>query len=350
MTMTGNNRDTVGDALRSAVDWVDWCLLVDTGITDDTLDVAREIAGDKLIVRSFSWCNDFSAARNFALAAAAETGADWAVVVDSDERLIPNGVDVRRVLAETTEPVLLATHISGAYTKDRFFRMPAGGEYRGPTHEAFYRTDIFGGATIGVPGFLVDELEKTPEQFRYKRERDLAILKPHTEVVPDEPRWQFYLGDALQGLERYEEAIDAFRACFALGGWDEEGAWAMYRTAECLIALGRLEEALDACATGMTRHSGIAELCWLAGYITLKLNRPVHAVYWARLAIVLGPFEGIGQTISRNGWKYPPGYWEGPYDILRFALRELGDTAEADEAERLYRAAVDARKAQRPKR
>lgn len=66
MTITGSNRDIVGDALRSVVDWVDFCILIDTGITDDTVEVARAISGDKLIVRQFAWCDDFSAARNFA--------------------------------------------------------------------------------------------------------------------------------------------------------------------------------------------------------------------------------------------------------------------------------------------
>jgi hypothetical protein len=98
-TMTGNSREIVGDALRSAVDWVDWCLVIETGVTDDTLEIAREIAGDKLIVRDFPWCGDFAAARNFALMAAAEIGADWALVLDTDERIIPARHDIRAVLA-----------------------------------------------------------------------------------------------------------------------------------------------------------------------------------------------------------------------------------------------------------
>jgi tetratricopeptide (TPR) repeat protein len=345
VTMTGSNRDIIADALRSAVDWVDWCLLIDTGITDDTIEVAREIAGDKLIVRSFPWVNDFSAARNFGLAAAAETGAEWAVILDSDERLVPNDVDIHQVLATTTEPCLLSTHSSGAYTKDRFFRLPVSGEYKGPTHEAFYRTDVFGGATVIIPKFIVDELEKTPEQFRYKRERDRAILEEYTAAHPDQQRWWYYLGDALQGLERYEEAVDAFTKCAELFTWDEESAWAMYRAAQCLIALDRLQDALQACSYGLTKHPGIAELAWLAGYITLRLQRPVHTVYWAHLAIAIGPFAGIGKSITRNGWRYQFGRWEGPYDLLRFALRDLGDVEGAEAAERQYLEAIEARKA-----
>ncbi len=63
VTLADNTRAIIGDALRSVVDWVDRVLVVDTGVTDGTLDVARAIAGDKLIVRGFPWCDDFSAAQ-----------------------------------------------------------------------------------------------------------------------------------------------------------------------------------------------------------------------------------------------------------------------------------------------
>jgi tetratricopeptide (TPR) repeat protein len=343
-TISGNSRDVIGDALRSVVDWVDWCVLVDTGITDDTIDVARSIAGDKLIVHPFSWRDDFSAARNFALARAADTGATWAVSVDTDERIVTNGVDIRRALAETTEPVLLAPHTAGVYTKDRFFRLPANGEYRGPTHEAFYRTDVFGGATVVLTGVAFDELENTNEQFRRKFERDREILSRHVLVDTDDPRWFYYWGDALQHLGRHEEAIRVFRTCADMPSkWDEESAWAMFRAAQSLMELGRKQEALEACAHGMTKHAGMGELSWYAAYISLQLGLPEQAVYWARQSIAVGYFAGIGSSIRRLGWKFPFGTWEGPFDVLRFALRDIGDQAGADEAERLYQEAAQAR-------
>jgi hypothetical protein len=343
MTMTGSNRDIVADALRSVVDWVDWCLLIDTGIDDDTIEVARSVVGDKLIVRHFPWCNDFSAARNFSLAAAAEIGADWAVTIDSDERIHTHGVDVRAALATSNEVSIYTPYATGDYTKDRFFRLPADGLFKGPTHEAFYRNDGGGGATVGIPGVVFDELVKSEERFRHKDERDVAILTRHIENVPDEPRWPFYLGNSLQRLGKLEEAVAAFRACAALRGWEEESAWAHYRAAECLFALGRVEEALESCAQGLTRHAGLADLSWYAAYLSLKLGRAQQAVYWARLSIAMGYFEGIGPSIERIAWRYPFGLWEGPYDVLRFALRQLNDESGAAEAERLYHEAAAAR-------
>jgi hypothetical protein len=60
---------------------------------------------------------------------------------------------------------------------------------------------------------------------------------------------------------------------------------------------------------------------------------------------MLGHFAGSAGSLVRIGWRYPFGLWEGPYDVLRFALRETGDIAGAEEANRLYEEAMAARHA-----
>lgn len=341
--ISGNNEDIIEGAMRTVLDWVDLFILIDTGIDDRTVEVAREIAGNMLVVRSFPWCDDFSAARNAALKFAHEAGADWSVTLDTDERINLRGVDIRTVLAETMEPVLLLPHDSREYTKDRFFRMPANGRFLGATHEAYYRYDAVGGGTVTVPHADFTELPKSPEKFQAKFERDAAILRREIEREPDQPRWHFYLGDALQRLKRYEEAVDAFNRCTSLRGWEEESAWAMFRAAECLVALDRLEEALDACTLGMARHSGLAEIPWYAGHISTRLNRPLQAVYWAHLAIATGKYSGLGKSVRRVGWSHPFGLWEGPYDVLRYAYDAMGENENAAEADRLFHLAAVAR-------
>ena len=186
---------------------------------------------------------------------------------------------------------------------------------------------------------------KSREQYRRKAERDIEILQRHTGEHPTDPRWFYYLGDSLAGIDRREEAIAAFRTCWELKGWDEEGAWAMYRAGKCLLELDRVEEAIEVCATGMARHAGLAELPWLAGYACWQAGRPAQAAYWAGMAITMGHFAGSGAMVPRIGFRHPPALWEGPYDVLRFALRALGEDASADEAERLYHEAKDKREA-----
>lgn len=343
-TLTGNSAGLIADALRSVVDWVDLCLVIDTGVTDDTLEIAKKVAGKKYVRRSLEWQHDFAAARNFALAAAAELGAAWAVTLDTDERIELRGADLRAAMAAAPGDVLLMFDEAGEYSKERCFRLPARERFEGPTHESFpsYKVGV-----SALAGARFRELGKSPEALRQKFERDLAILTRHVAAHPTDPRWHYYLGETLRNLERYEAAVDAYDACAKLRGWNEESAWACYRAAECLSALGRYQEGIDRCAAGLARHAGIAELAWLAAFLVYRMDDFGQAVYWARLALVNGLYQGSGKDVPRIGFRNLGALYEGPFDILRFALRKLGDDAGADAAERSYTDALAVRSARK---
>jgi glycosyltransferase involved in cell wall biosynthesis len=78
-----NEERFLPQCLRSVRALASQIVVVDTGSTDRTVDIAREFGAE---VHSFSWCDDFSAARNAALEHA--TG-DWILILDADEELKP---------------------------------------------------------------------------------------------------------------------------------------------------------------------------------------------------------------------------------------------------------------------
>ncbi len=340
ITLTGNNSDVISGALESVIDWVDVCLVIDTGVVDDSLERAAEVAGDKLVLRHFPWRNDFAAARNAAFDFAAELDADWAVIIDTDERIVTRLPDLRARLATATENAFSIPVQQGTFTKVLFFRLPVHGKYIGPIHEYFAIAD---GAIGKLEETEFTTVWKPLENAGLKYSGYLAGLQTWSDQYPDDPRWHYYIGDTLQILRRYEEAVASFDRCASLGGWDEEGAWACYRAAECLIILERFREAIDRCARGMAIHPGLAELPWLAAFASWKLGYHAKAVAWARLSIGMGLFEGDGATVPRVGFRHPPALYEGPYDVLRFALRALGRNEEADRAETLYQQALATR-------
>jgi tetratricopeptide (TPR) repeat protein len=340
VTLTGNNEETIGDAVASVVDWVDAVLVVDTGVTDRSLVVAHEVAKEKYVERAFPWVDDFSAARNFTLAAAREAGGDWAVIVDTDEMIDLRGEDIRAAIANAAVPHFMVFDELRTYAKPRFFKLPAATRFEGPTHEA-YPTTTHDQRTL--ERCIFREKTKTSELLHAKFVRDARVLRTYTGKHPSQPRWFYYLGDALQHLGHTHDAIAAFEACAALRGWNEESAWACYRAAECWCTVGEYMRAVDACAAGLARHSGIAELAWLAGFASFRAGKAEEAVWWARSSVALGYFRGCGAKVPRISFRNPMALWEGPYDVLRYALRALGDNAGAEEAERHYAAAARAR-------
>jgi tetratricopeptide (TPR) repeat protein len=87
----------LGACLASARDAVDDMVVVDTGSRDATKRIAVQ-GGARVF--DFTWCDDFSAARNDALRHAR---GQWILVLDADERLSPgSGKRLRAALAGAT--------------------------------------------------------------------------------------------------------------------------------------------------------------------------------------------------------------------------------------------------------
>jgi len=83
--ITKNEEDLLSNCLNSVKDLVDEIIVVDTGSTDRTKEIAKKFT-DKIY--DFTWIDDFSAARNESLKHA--TG-DWILVLDADELLDEKG-------------------------------------------------------------------------------------------------------------------------------------------------------------------------------------------------------------------------------------------------------------------
>ena len=88
-----NEEKFLGQCLDSVRGLADQIVVVDTGSTDRTVDIAREHGAE---VHTFAWCDDFSAARNAALEHA--TG-DWILMLDADEELPPKPRTVAQTAA-----------------------------------------------------------------------------------------------------------------------------------------------------------------------------------------------------------------------------------------------------------
>ncbi len=76
-----NEEANLRECLESVSGVVDEIVIVDTGSTDSTINIAEEFGAN---IYHFNWINDFSAARNFALS---KSTGDWILYLDADERL-----------------------------------------------------------------------------------------------------------------------------------------------------------------------------------------------------------------------------------------------------------------------
>lgn len=317
--LSGNSESIAADAVASVIDFVDVLCLIDTGITDGTIDAVRAVAGGKLHVESFAWIDDFAAARNAALECARQLDADWALTIDTDERLAFPGYKTREELHQSLEAadVWLVPHKDSTYAKERFIRLPTDASWNGRVHEALCSVK----KRLVLPDCSFYETPKSAKAHRAKLERDLVILLEVVATHGDNPRWHYYLGQTLEGLGETSRAIDAYANCMMLDGWADESAWAAYTAARCCTTLGEYRRAEEFCGQGMTRKPSMPELPWLAGWCCYQRGAYEDAIAWERIAAGLG-----GKAANRDSgmFVFPPAWWEAPYDVMRWSHQAMG--------------------------
>jgi glycosyltransferase involved in cell wall biosynthesis len=100
-----NEAARIGACLNSVQSLVDEIVVVDTGSTDRTKDVAR-IFGARIF--EYQWNNDFASARNYGLD---QVIGDWVLILDADEIIAAQDHDYLRKLVEQAGPKQMAFNI-----------------------------------------------------------------------------------------------------------------------------------------------------------------------------------------------------------------------------------------------
>jgi glycosyltransferase involved in cell wall biosynthesis len=177
-----NEEKLLEQCLDSIKDVVNEIIIVDTGSTDNTLEIAKRYTNR---VYFHEWQNNFSEARNYSLQYA--TG-DWILIIDADEKLEKDDVPILRHALKRNEynsiffSVLsdLPSGISKNYSQ-RVFRRGKG-YYDGIIHNQL----VCEGDTVITDirmyhyGYNLD-----PEQMKKKFKRTESLLKKQLDDNPD---------------------------------------------------------------------------------------------------------------------------------------------------------------------
>jgi len=218
-----NEARCLARCLRSAAPFVDEMLVVDTGSTDDTRAIA---AAGGARVAEFTWVDDFSAARNYALSL---TDADWRLVLDADEWIESGGGCLRAAAAACSgagagqgafvgEVDIRSAFDDGAAVRiapswiARF--LPLGVVFEGRIHEqAVHRLPVRRlPLHVGHDGYR-------REQQSVKGDRNESLLRRQLIAHPADAFLRFQLGKDLQVHDRHAEACAEYRLARASISW-----------------------------------------------------------------------------------------------------------------------------------
>jgi tetratricopeptide (TPR) repeat protein len=339
--------------LASVVGVVDQLVVVDTGSSDATAQLARE-AGATVV--EHAWQDDFAAARNAGLAAC--TG-NWVLVLDADERLAPGvGGVLRRSLEKARfDCGLLPLHnassldapadqvLSGTARRGdpillpRLLRRTPDLAYRGVVHESIGHWLVEGGRKTARIEAPIIHLGAVPSyrQARGKDARNLALLERRCQQDPGDPvGWTYLARERFRADDRAgarEAALQGWTALEAVarpGGPNPSfvplaDMWVQVQLAsgDSAGALASLEQ----CAAWGSTHPNLAMLEGRVRY-ALALEQPEQAAQH-----LAGAEAALGRALGQRGQAFTdetlPGAtgWESRYHraLVRLSVGRPGE-------------------------
>ncbi len=290
--ITKNEENFLNKCLASVRPIASQIIVVDTGSTDRTIQIARDHGAE---IHEFAWCDDFSAARNEALRRA--TG-DWVLVLDADEELLP---EHRQTLQqEMRSSAVMAYRVpiidegrekEGCSYVPRLFRNAPGLFFIGRVHEQIFSSvevrcrewgleNRLGNAALLHHGYTAEVVAS-----REKIARNLRLLELANQELPGEPNLVMSLGLELvrsgkleEGLNRYREALQLMSALPVGQVVPELRETLLTQLTTHLVKAGRFAEIVQLWQTPFAKSAGLtASQHFLLGLAHLELKQPADA-------------------------------------------------------------------------
>ncbi|WP_439657675.1 glycosyltransferase [Lentzea sp. HUAS TT2] len=268
------------ECVISARGLADQVVIVDTGSTDRTLEIATELAD---VVDKVPFAGDFAAARNAALEHAQ---GDWIVFLDADEQFPAGEAEaLRGVLRETPADVLGLTLLrynffgTGGFYSSRelkVFRNRAGVRYERPVNESVTAAVEREGGRIAPAPVVLNHFGqcRDVESRESKAVRYLALMDEGLRQSPDDPWFHAFSGLILRTLGRMDEAITAAQQ--ALLALPDHPVIHLFH-GHVVRATDTAQRALDCYRTGLELAPGDPALLNMVGVQLLATGRPEEA-------------------------------------------------------------------------
>ena len=300
-----NEEDVLERCLKSVAGLVDEIILVDTGSTDRTREIAARFTDQ---VFDFPWQDDFSAARNESFSHAS---MDYCMWLDADDILLEADQKAFLALKETLDPtvsVVMAPYHTGfdesgrvtfSYYRERLIKNRAGMVWAGAVHEA-----VSPAGKIQYADFAVTHRKVHPSD----PDRNLRIYQAQLAAGKElDPRQQFYYGRELYYHRRWEEALEVFEQFLKEDrGWVENNIDACCHCAYCHRELGHGQAALTALFRSFLYDRPRAEVCCEIGLWFFQREQYQQAAYWYALALTCSRDDRRGGFVSPDCYGYLP--------------------------------------------
>jgi len=235
-----NEAHCIARCLESVKPYIDSYVISDTGSTDNTIEIIKEVLKDiPGEVRQDDWI-DFATNRNISLEEA-KTKADYVLFIDADDTLIVNNKNCFNKLQFPSyslnikqEPIV--------YDRICLISSKVPSKYVGVLHEFLeipttIASFLLEGCYINYGG----DGNRSKDPAKYLK--DAEVFEKALLDDPNNSRYVFYCAQSYRDGGNFQKAAERYAQRSVMGGWNEEAAYASSE-------LGKVLEKINAGDTG----------------------------------------------------------------------------------------------------
>jgi glycosyltransferase involved in cell wall biosynthesis len=292
-----NEEKYISQCLNSIRDIVDEIIIVDTGSTDKTVEIAESFQAK---IYYFQWNNNFSEARNESLKYATK---DWILILDADDEFSGEDKDKFKALLNSNLDENLVYFFEtlnyfGSTATDsnisvnlnpRLFKNKHGFHYEGAVHNQLVNSTYeYKGITCSIRIYHYGYLEKNIIS-KDKRKRNITILEQQIEKEPNNKFTYFNLGNEYFAMEDKKKALEYYYKIYE--DFDAKTGYSSVLLARIVISnyiLKEYDKALEFTTIGIEYFPGFTDLYFLKAMIYKELNKPTLQIKALEKCIELG--------------------------------------------------------------
>nr|WP_281267829.1 TPR domain-containing glycosyltransferase [Sulfoacidibacillus thermotolerans] len=329
-----DEEDFLAECLRSVEGIVDEIVLVDTGSTDCTLDIARQFGARYY---SVAWTPDFSKMRNLSLHFATK---DYILVLDADEVLTLKGcASIRRSLEEFPNADAFFVHILNQTDGEgmieveeslnvRLFRNNPQYRYQGALHEQIAESILH----ANPPGVIFDsDIELLHRGYlknvvlkKHKKKRNLDIALREIKLHPEDGFRMFNLGVEYVRDRQLDQALSVFHAVHEKVNPSALWVSRFYKVyISTLMQAGKWEEADQVLEEAVKLFPDYTDLVYLKGVYYSQRGEWILALQHYATCIEMGDPPIPPYTIEKGISSYRA------YFAMGYSFGAIGKIAEA---------------------
>jgi len=322
-----NEAKYLPQCLNSVKNLVDEIIIVDTGSTDKTVEIAESFGAK---VYHFEWTNSFSEARNESLKYATK---DWILIMDADDEFCSEDKEkfkqlINSPLEENSLYFFETLNYGGSTINSNNISINLNPRLLKNNHGFYYERKVHN--QLVNSKFTINDINYSIKIFHYgylddnikskdKRNRNTTLLEEQLRKNPDDEYANFNLGNEYFALGDMKKSLIYYYKSYEK--FNPNNGFGFILLARIVIAnynIGEYDKAIQNSEFGLSYYPQFTDLHFLKANVYQALNRPTLAIKALEKCIE------IGEPPSGLKFLYGTGSFKALYELANIYM-ELKD-------------------------